>query len=52
VPLTDLGAWEAAITPKTRMFFETPANPTTEVADVGALAELAHRHGIQLAIRN
>jgi O-succinylhomoserine sulfhydrylase len=52
-PLSDLAAWHAAITPQTRMFFvETPANPTTEVADVAALADLAHRHGIELVVDN
>lgn len=53
VPLTDLAAWEAAIRPTTRMFFlETPSNPLAEVADIAALAALAHRHGIQLVVDN
>jgi len=53
VPLTDVAAWEKAITPKTRLLFlETPSNPLTEVADIRALAELAHKHGCLLAVDN
>jgi O-succinylhomoserine sulfhydrylase len=53
VPLTDVSAWEAAITPQTKLFFlETPSNPLCEVADIAALADLAHRHGILLAVDN
>ncbi len=53
VPLTDLPAWEAAIRPQTRMLFlETPSNPLAEVADIAALAELAHRHGCILVVDN
>lgn len=53
VPLTDLAAWEAAIEPTTRFFFlETPANPSTDVADLQALAALAHRHSILLVVDN
>lgn len=53
VPLTDYTAWEAAITPQTRLLFlETPSNPLTEVADIPRLAELAHRHGCLLVVDN
>ncbi len=53
VDLTDLAAWEAAIRPETRLLFlETPSNPLTEVADIRALADLAHRHGAWLAVDN
>jgi len=53
VPLTDLSAWEAAIRPETKMLFlETPSNPVTEIADVRALADLAHAHGCQLVVDN
>lgn len=53
VSLTDLAAWESAITPQTRLFFlETPSNPLCEVADIAALAEIAHRHGILLVVDN
>jgi O-succinylhomoserine sulfhydrylase len=50
---SNLEAWKAAITPTTKMFFvETPSNPLTEIADVRALSELAHAHGIQLVVDN
>jgi len=53
VPLTDLSAWEQAIRPQTRvLFLETPSNPLTEVADLRALAELAHDHGCLLVVDN
>jgi O-succinylhomoserine sulfhydrylase len=53
VPLTDLDAWRAAIRPETRiLFLETPSNPLTEVADLRALAELAHAHGCLLVVDN
>ena len=53
VPLADLEAWEAAIRPETRLLFlETPSNPLTEVADIEALSELAHRNGCLLAVDN
>ncbi|MDQ3880872.1 MAG: aminotransferase class I/II-fold pyridoxal phosphate-dependent enzyme [Chloroflexota bacterium] len=50
---TDLGAYEAAIGPRTRlMWAETIANPTVDVSDIAALAEIAHRHGIPLVVDN
>lgn len=53
VELSNLEAWEAAITPATRLLFaETPSNPLSEVVDIAALAELAHRHNALLAIDN
>ncbi|APX92777.1 O-succinylhomoserine sulfhydrylase [Halomonas sp. 1513] len=53
VELSDLEAWEAAITPATRLLFaETPSNPLSEVVDIAALAEIAHRHDALLAIDN
>lgn len=53
VPLTDLQAWEDAVLPESRMFFiETPANPLAEIADIAALAELAHRHDCLLVADN
>ncbi len=52
-PLTDLAAWEAAIRPQTRLLFlETPSNPLTELADIRALAELAHAHDCLLVVDN
>lgn len=54
VPLTDLNAWQAAIRPtETRLLYlETPSNPLTEIADIRALAELAHAHGCCLVVDN
>ncbi|MCK0751377.1 O-succinylhomoserine sulfhydrylase [Chromohalobacter japonicus] len=53
VELGDLDAWQAAITPKTRLLFaETPSNPLSEVVGIAALADLAHRHDAWLAIDN
>lgn len=50
---TDLAAWEAAITPKTKMFYlETPSNPLTEIADIQAIADIAHKHDILLVVDN
>jgi len=53
VSLTDVDAWQAAITPKTKLFFvETPSNPLTEVCDIKALADIAHQADIYLAVDN
>lgn len=53
VAQNDLDAWAAAIRPQTRLLFlETPSNPLTEIADIAALAELAHAHGCLLVVDN
>lgn len=53
VNLTDLTAWEAAIQANTRLLFlETPSNPLIEIADIQALADLAHRHDCLLVVDN
>ncbi|MDP2226663.1 MAG: O-succinylhomoserine sulfhydrylase [Moraxellaceae bacterium] len=53
VALTEFSAWEAALTPQTRLFFlETPSNPLCEVADIPALAALAHAHDVLLVVDN
>jgi O-succinylhomoserine sulfhydrylase len=50
---TDPAAWEAAIRPETKLFFlETPSNPLTEIADIRALAAIAHARGILVAVDN
>jgi cystathionine beta-lyase/cystathionine gamma-synthase len=44
---------EQAITAQTKIIFiETPGNPTLKLVDVAAIAEVAHRHGIKLAVDN
>lgn len=53
VPLTDAAAWRAAVKPNTKLFFiETPSNPLTQVADIAALADIAHGAGALLAVDN
>jgi O-succinylhomoserine sulfhydrylase len=53
VSLSDLAAWEAAIRPNSKLLFiETPSNPLTELADIGALADLAHARGCLLVVDN
>ena len=42
----DLGAWERAFRrPADLVFLESPGNPTLELVDLAAVAELAHRAG-------
>jgi len=53
VPAADVPAYAAAIRPNTRLIFvETPSNPLTELVDISAVAEVAHRHGVLLAVDN
>lgn len=53
VSLTDLHAWQAAITTHTKLLFlETPSNPINDVADIKALAALAHAHDALLVVDN
>jgi O-succinylhomoserine sulfhydrylase len=53
VPMTELAAWEAALRPQSRLLFvETPANPLAQVADIAALARLAHSRGCLLVVDN
>ncbi len=53
VDMTDLAAVEAAVTPRTRiLFMETSTNPRLRVADLPALTELAHRHGLLVVADN
>ena len=53
VDITDLAAVDAAFKPNTRVLHvETIANPTIVVADLPALAEIAHRHGAALTVDN
>lgn len=48
---SDLGQWEAAVTDRTRAFFvEVVGNPNANVADVAAIAAIAHRHGVPLLV--
>ncbi len=49
----DLDEVEGAITDDTRaVFIETLGNPNSDIPDIGAIAEIAHRHGLPLVIDN
>ena len=49
----DLDAWKAARQPNTKVFFlETPSNPTLEVIDLQAVADIAHDAGAKLFVDN
>jgi len=53
VEITDLAAVEAAIRPNTKVLYaESIANPTLRMANIPALADIAHRHGLKLVIDN
>ncbi|WP_432720326.1 O-succinylhomoserine sulfhydrylase [Jeongeupia wiesaeckerbachi] len=50
---TDPADWAALVRPNTKLFFlETPSNPLTDIADIGAIADIAHAHGALLAVDN
>jgi O-succinylhomoserine sulfhydrylase len=49
----DLDQWRAAMQPETRcIFFETPANPTLELIDIGAVVDIAHGVGARVILDN
>ena len=53
VDLSDPVAFEAAITPKTRLvWIETPTNPLLKIVDIGAIADIARRRGILVVVDN
>ncbi len=53
VPLTDIERWTTTVSKATRLLFiETPSNPLSEVGDIGALADLAHRNDCLLVVDN
>jgi cystathionine beta-lyase/cystathionine gamma-synthase len=53
LPLADASAVASAITPRTRLIWaETIANPTTELADLSGLVEIAHGHDAVLVVDN
>jgi O-succinylhomoserine sulfhydrylase len=50
---TDMDQWRAAIRPDTRaVFLETISNPTLEVIDLAAVADLAHAAGATVIVDN
>ncbi len=53
VDATEVSNVEKAIKPNTKLvYIETPANPTMELMDIEACAEVAHRYGAYLMIDN
>lgn len=53
VNIHDLAEVEAAIRDNTRaIYIETLGNPNSDIPDIDALAELAHRHGLPLVVDN
>jgi O-succinylhomoserine sulfhydrylase len=49
----DLDQWKKAMRPNTQtLFLESPTNPTLDVLDIGAIAEIAHAGGARLVVDN
>ncbi|MFG3597307.1 O-succinylhomoserine sulfhydrylase [Bradyrhizobium sp. RDI18] len=49
----DLAQWQRALRPNTKTFFlESPTNPTLDVLDIPAIAEIAHKGGARLVVDN
>ncbi len=50
---TNLDEWKAAVRPNTRvMFLESPTNPTLDIVDIAAVADIAHEAGARLVVDN
>lgn len=53
VDLNDNTAWQSALQKNTKLLFlETPSNPLTRVADLTAIADIAHNHSALLVVDN
>jgi cystathionine gamma-lyase len=51
--LTDPAAFEAAITPKTKLVWvETPTNPLLKIVDLAAVSAIAKKHGLLMVVDN
>jgi O-succinylhomoserine sulfhydrylase len=49
----NLDEWQRAVKPNTKSFFlESPTNPTLDVLDIPAIAEIAHAAGARLIVDN
>ncbi|WP_321342453.1 O-succinylhomoserine sulfhydrylase [Breoghania sp.] len=49
----NLDEWKAAVRPNTRvMFLESPTNPTLDIVDIAAVADIAHEAGARLVVDN
>ncbi len=50
---TDLNAWQAAISPNTKLFYvETPSNPLTEIIDLKSIKQITSKNNIHLVVDN
>ena len=51
---TDLGQWRRAVRKgkTTTLFLESPTNPTLEIIDIAAVADIAHAAGARLIVDN
>jgi O-succinylhomoserine sulfhydrylase len=50
---TQLDEWRAAVRPETKAFLlESPSNPSLEIIDIAAVAEIAHAAGATLTVDN
>ena len=53
VQVGDTASYEKAIRPETKMIWlETPTNPLLRLADIQAIAQIAHRHNVLLVVDN
>ena len=53
VDALDLDQWKKAMRPNTKTcFLESPTNPTLDVLDISAIAEIAHQGGARLIVDN
>ena len=53
IDLTDPAKFEAAITPKTKLvWIETPTNPLLKIVDIAAIAAIAKKRGLLVAVDN
>lgn len=53
VDLVDINSWKKALKDNTRLLFlETPSNPLGDIADIRALADLAHENDALLVVDN
>jgi cystathionine gamma-lyase len=52
-PSTDLAAFEAAITPKTKLLWiESPGNPQMSITHIAAIAQIAKQRGVLVGVDN
>src|SRR5690606_33992785 len=50
---SDIENWKAAVRPNTKvMFLESPSNPTLEIIDIAAVAQVANEVGAKLIVDN